>query len=176
MTTRPTTDARSTVADRHGSARNAAVPTRHDDGPSCVDVGPSDRPESGDNPDLTRAAASRHGDAEGGARAQCITDTTSGANCDLCCTAESKGWWGESSVTHCRTCHLTWRIGTKLAHCSTCHRQFSTPRNFDQHLLVDDEGSATCLDPASLKHPLRCVDGIWKGEPRPDIQTSEVAS
>ncbi len=52
--------------------------------------------------------------------------------CEICPTTPGAGWQ-RPHVTHCSTCHATWRLATKITHCVTCHETFSTPANCDRH-------------------------------------------
>ena len=65
--------------------------------------------------------------------------------CDLCITAATKGWWGDSRVTHCRDCHATWNRESNVSHCSSCHNTFSGPSSFTEHRKHGE-----CLDPAGV--------------------------
>ena len=63
--------------------------------------------------------------------------------CALCESAPGEGW-GDSQVTHCRTCHATWRHSTNTIHCLRCHRTFGSPQQLDRH---NDSGEGSCRDP-----------------------------
>lgn len=67
------------------------------------------------------------------------------APCGLCAHAAAHRWWGDSGVTHCKTCHATWRVGTKFIHCVRCHRTFTTPGVLDGH-----QRDGRCHDPETI--------------------------
>jgi hypothetical protein len=70
-------------------------------------------------------------------------------DCQLCAHANDHGWWGDSGVTHCRTCHATWNLGTRTTHCVSCHETFSTPGNCDAHQRpAKGEKGLHCRPPA----------------------------
>ena len=90
-------------------------------------------------------------------------------DCPTCQHAATEGHWGDSRITHCKTCHVTWNRESNISHCSSCHRTFSTPSNFDKH-----RSEGECLDPATKGLETK-VDShgteIWK-RPGPDKKVS----
>lgn len=54
------------------------------------------------------------------------------SGCTVCPDRPGYGW-KVAGVTHCKTCHTTWSLGTKVTHCVTCHETFSTDSNCERH-------------------------------------------
>lgn len=97
-------------------------------------------------------------------------------DCPICARKAELGWWGDSNISHCRTCHRTWNRQTKQAHCATCHEHFSTPGNFDFH-LAPVGASPCCREPGTVTNragELRLRlrdDGVWvSAQERPDLE------
>lgn len=94
------------------------------------------------------------------------------AECPLCLSASSTGWWGVNGVTHCRVTHRTWKLTqTRQAHCETCHEHFSSPSGFDMHLKKGDAGG--CRPPGEVGSPsvpalIQSEDGMWSFPPMPE--------
>ena len=83
------------------------------------------------------------------------------ALCDVCPTGHGKGW-AKPNVTHCKTCHATWNLGTKVTHCVTCHETFTTHSNCDRHQVgTKDDPGWRCRPPASVGLE-RDARGFWK--------------
>lgn len=57
--------------------------------------------------------------------------------CGRCQHADRHGWFGTTTYTHCRTCHLDWKRHTRQAHCTSCCAHFISPRAFDAHMTAN---------------------------------------
>jgi hypothetical protein len=55
-------------------------------------------------------------------------------------------------------------------HCSACHATFSGIRLFDTH-----RRGGRCLDPTTIRGPLRLVGGIWREPAMSDEVRAKVA-
>ena len=70
-------------------------------------------------------------------------------SCAVCPDKPGHGW-NINGVTHCKTCHTTWRLGTKVTHCVTCHETFSTNANCDRHQAATKTEPWGCRPPADV--------------------------
>lgn len=59
--------------------------------------------------------------------------------CTTCTTIEATGFIGDSSISHCRRCHVTWR-GISAAHCTVCHQHFTSDSAFKRHTCNTNPG------------------------------------
>jgi hypothetical protein len=74
-----------------------------------------------------------------------------------------------TSMPSCASCPKTW-TGLTTCHCSYCHETFSGIRLFDVHRRY-----GKCHDPASLRGPLRLVQGVWHEPEMSDEARAQIA-
>lgn len=71
------------------------------------------------------------------------------SDCTICPDKPGHGW-KVVGVTHCKKCHTTWRMGTKVTHCVTCHETFSTDSNCERHQKATKTEPWGCRPPESV--------------------------
>ena len=88
--------------------------------------------------------------------------------CALCAYADVHGWWGDYKITHSRMTHRTWSRTSRECECAACGRHFGGNEGFDAHQRTSPAG-VVCLDPSTLKKPLRLDENdVWR-RPAPRI-------
>lgn len=78
-------------------------------------------------------------------------------------------------VTHPK-CGKSWRQrGNRTGHCAKCCETFQGIALFDQHQIIQPDGSVICRDPATMAvrvagepQPLRFVEDAWRGPALPE--------
>lgn len=103
---------------------------------------------------------------------RCLTCGHTVIPCEICTHADETGSWvdapGFDGMTHCRTCHQSWRRQSEYQHCTACHRTFTNVGAADMH-----RDGGRCLDPATVvtktgKHKLQ--RSTRRMEPRSTIE------